>query len=106
MLDPKVVDAVLIATPVHWHALICIDSLKARKHSYIEKPLSLTIEEARQIVTAKRGNDRVCQVGMQQRSGKHYLEHAEVAKGAALGAPPRVIVRRGVWSRLRRSGCT
>ena len=51
-----------------------IDALNAGKDVYVEKPLTLKIEEGPQIVKAARVNNRICQVGMQQRSGKHYLE--------------------------------
>lgn len=74
LLDMKEVDIVLIATPDHWHAQTTIDALNAGKDVYVEKPLSLTIEEGPNIVKAARVNERICQVGMQQRSGKHYLE--------------------------------
>lgn len=68
------IDAVLIATPDHWHAMTTIDALNAGKDVYVEKPLTLSIEEGPMIVKAARVNDRICQVGMQQRSGKHYLQ--------------------------------
>jgi predicted dehydrogenase len=74
LLDLKNVDAVLIAVPDHWHAAIAIDALNAGKDVYVEKPLTLRIEEGPPIVKAARVNNRICQVGMQQRSGKHYLE--------------------------------
>jgi predicted dehydrogenase len=74
VLAGTAVDAVLIATPDHWHAPIAIAALEAGKHVYVEKPLTLKIEEGPPIVKAARVNGRVCQVGMQQRSGKHYLE--------------------------------
>src|SRR6478672_2802289 len=74
LLEMKGLDAVLIATPDHWHAGTAIDALNAGKDVYVEKPLTLRIEEGPRIVKAARINDRVCQVGMQQRSGKHYLE--------------------------------
>jgi len=74
MLEMKEIDAVLIATPDHWHAETTIDALNAGKDVYVEKPLSLTLEEGPRIVKAARVNNRICQVGMQQRSGKHYLE--------------------------------
>ena len=67
------VDAVLIATPDHWHAQIAIAAANAGKDIYIEKPLTLKLEEGPEIVKAVRVNERVCQVGMQQRSGRHYL---------------------------------
>jgi len=74
LLDLKLVDAVLIGVPDHWHASIAIDALNAGKDVYVEKPLTLKIEEGPPIVKAARVNRRICQVGMQQRSGKHYLE--------------------------------
>ena len=77
LLDMKDVDAVLIATPDHWHAATAIDALNAGKDVYVEKPLTLKIEEGPQIVKAARINNRICQVGMQQRSGQHYLQAKE-----------------------------
>jgi predicted dehydrogenase len=74
LLDLKNVDAVLIGVPDHWHASITIDALSAGKDVYVEKPLTLSIAEGPPIVKAARVNNRICQVGMQQRSGKHYLE--------------------------------
>ncbi len=74
LLEMKEVDAVLIATPDHWHAQTAIDSLNAGKDVYVEKPLTLTIEEGPPIVKAARINNRICQVGMQQRSGRHYIQ--------------------------------
>ena len=74
LLADKNIDAVLIATPDHWHAQTTIDALNAGKDVYVEKPLTLSIEEGPAIVKAARVNDRICQVGMQQRSGKHYLQ--------------------------------
>ncbi len=74
VLDIKDIDIVQITTPDHWHAPIAIDALNAGKDVYCEKPLTLRIEEGPAIVKAARVNNRVCQVGMQQRSGKHYLQ--------------------------------
>src|SRR5579883_2828397 len=73
LLEQKDVDVALIGVPDHWHAAIAIDSLNAGKDVYVEKPLTLTIEEGPKIVKAARVNNRICQVGMQQRSGRHYL---------------------------------
>lgn len=77
LLDDSKIDAVLIATPDHWHAGTCIDAAYAGKDIYCEKPLTLKLEEGPEIVKAVRVNDRVCQTGMQQRSGAHYLEAKE-----------------------------
>lgn len=74
LLEHRELDIVLIATPDHWHAQTAIDALNAGKDVYVEKPLTLTLEEGPLIVKAARTNDRICQVGMQQRSGKHYLQ--------------------------------
>src|ERR1700751_936748 len=71
------IDAVLIATPDHWHCAIAIDALNAGKDVYVEKPLTRTPDEGPLIVKAARENNRVCQVGMQQRSAKHYLQAKE-----------------------------
>ena len=73
LLEMKELDAVLVATPDHWHARTTVDALNAGKDVYVEKPLTLKIEEGPVIVKAARINNRVCQVGMQQRSGDHYL---------------------------------
>ena len=74
LLALKDVDVALIAVPDHWHAATATDALNAGKDVYVEKPLTLKIEEGPGIVKAARLNNRICQVGMQQRSGKHYLE--------------------------------
>ncbi len=74
LLEVKEIDVALIATPDHWHARQAIDALEAGKDVYVEKPLTLRIEEGPEIVKAARIHERICQVGMQQRSGKHYLQ--------------------------------
>jgi predicted dehydrogenase len=74
LLQMKELDAVLIGTPDHWHATVAIDALNAGKDVYVEKPLTLRIDEGPRIVKAARINNRICQVGLQQRSGAHYIE--------------------------------
>jgi predicted dehydrogenase len=74
LLEVKELDAVLIGVPDHWHSRIAIDALNAKKDVYVEKPLTLKIEEGPEVVKAARVNNRICQVGMQQRSGQHYLQ--------------------------------
>ena len=68
VLDRKDVDAILTATPEHWRGLICLESCKAGKHVYGEKPISLTIREGRMLVEAARKYNVVFQTGSQQRS--------------------------------------
>ena len=95
LLEVKEIDAVLIATPDHWHAQTAIDSLNAGKDVYCEKPLTLTIEEGPRIVKAARVNNRICQVGMQQRSGPHYLRaKAEYFDSGKLG---KITMARTWW---------
>lgn len=77
LLEIKDLDAVLIATPDHWHKDIAIDALNGGKDVYVEKPLTRLREDGPAIVRAARVNHRVCQVGMQQRSGQVYLEARE-----------------------------
>src|SRR5215468_5779786 len=74
LLETPGLDAVIVATPDHWHAPIAIDALNAGKDVYVEKPLTLRIEEGPKIIRAARLNDRICQVGAQQRSGTHYMQ--------------------------------
>ncbi|MDH7501164.1 MAG: Gfo/Idh/MocA family oxidoreductase [Verrucomicrobiota bacterium] len=68
LLENKDIDAALIATPDHWHALPAIHACQAGKDVYVEKPLSLTIEEGKAMVRAARYYKRVVQTGSQQRS--------------------------------------
>jgi predicted dehydrogenase len=74
LLEMKDLDVVQIAVPDHWHAAVAIDALNAGKDVYVEKPLTRRLEEGPPIVRAARVNNRICQVGLQQRSGAHYIE--------------------------------
>jgi predicted dehydrogenase len=85
LLDRKDIDAVLIATPDHWHHDHLIDALKAGKDVYIEKPLSWSIEEGADMVKAVRATDRVVQVGMQRRSSPMLHECKEIVDKGLLG---------------------
>lgn len=85
ILERKDIDAVIIATPDHWHAIQAIQACDAGKDVYVEKPLSMTIREGRRIVDAARRNDRVVQVGTQRRSSPLYAELAELVRSGAIG---------------------
>ena len=85
LLAHKPLDAVLIATPDHWHAIQTIQACKAGLDVYVEKPLSLTVEEGRKMVDAARRFDRVVQTGSQQRSGPHYREAIEIVRSGEIG---------------------
>lgn len=74
MLDDKSIDAVIIATPDHWHALQLVDAMSAGKAAYCEKPLGNSIAECRAMVAAKQRHNGVVQVGQWQRSNKHWAD--------------------------------
>src|SRR4029079_12140484 len=85
LLEQKDLDAVVIATPDHWHALQTIDACKAGKDVYVEKPLSLCVAEGRKMVEAARKHDRVTQVGLHRRSSAFCREAAELVQKGAIG---------------------
>jgi predicted dehydrogenase len=84
LLQLKEVDAVLIGSPDHWHKDHSVDAMNAGKDVYVEKPLCRTRDEAPEMVKAARMTGRICQVGIQQRSGQIYIEPKEkyIATGA------------------------
>jgi predicted dehydrogenase len=79
------IDAVVIATPDHWHAIQCISACAAGKDVYVEKPLSVTIHEGREMVKAARKYNRVVQVGTHRRSSPEYAELATRVQDGLLG---------------------
>jgi predicted dehydrogenase len=85
ILDHKDINAVIISTPDHWHALPTIMACQAGKDVYVEKPLALTIHEGRKMVEAARKHQRVIQVGTQQRSGVHFQQAVEIVHSGKLG---------------------
>ncbi len=92
LLESKEVDAVAIAAPDHWHALMMIDACNAGKDVYVEKPLSLTVWEGRKMVEAAERTKRVTQVGIHRRSGKFLKEAVDYVRGGGLG---KVTVAKG-----------
>jgi predicted dehydrogenase len=85
LLDLEDLDAVVINTPDHWHALQTIHACDAGKDVYVEKPLSLVVAEGRAMVNAAQRNQRVVQVGLQRRSSKFTREAADLVRGGAIG---------------------
>lgn len=77
ILERPDVDALVIATPDHWHALQTVDACKAGKDVYCEKPMSVTVVEGRKMVEAARRYNRVVQIGIQRRSAPHFIELAK-----------------------------
>ena len=85
LLDDKSIDAVLITTPDHWHALTTIDACAASKDVYCEKPLGLTVAEGKAMVEAARKAKRIVQTGSQQRSDDRFRLACELVRSGRLG---------------------
>jgi predicted dehydrogenase len=85
LLEVNDIDAVVINTPDHWHALQMIHACEAGKDVYVEKPLSLVVSEGRAMVEAARRHRRVVQVGIHRRSSAFVREAAELVRGGAIG---------------------
>ncbi len=85
VLDNKQVDAVVIATPDHWHRKMILDALDAGKHVYIEKPMTWSVEEGKEIVDAVARSGKKLQVGSQHRTDALAQKAREIVKSGALG---------------------
>ncbi|MCA9105286.1 MAG: Gfo/Idh/MocA family oxidoreductase [Planctomycetales bacterium] len=92
LLERDDIDAVVVSTPDHWHALPVIHACEAGKDVYCEKPLSLTIAEGRAMVEAARKNNRIVQTGSQQRSAGNFRRACELVRNGYLGAIKEVHV--------------
>ena len=99
ILDNRGIDAVMLGTPDHWHAIHSILACQAGKHVYVEKPASYNISEGERMVAAARKHRRVVQVGCQSRSGRHFAEAMAYIRTGALG---RVALARA-WESSRQS---
>lgn len=95
VLDRNDVDAVLIATPDHWHCQMLIDAMAAGKDAYVEKPLSNTVERSAQALRAYKLSNRVVQIGTQQRSGEHFQEAAKIVQEGQLGKITHAVLQFG-----------
>jgi predicted dehydrogenase len=100
IMEDKAVDAVVIATPDHWHAPAAILACDAGKHVYVEKPCSHNIREGRLMVEAARRNKRIVQVGTQSRSTGHVMEAMQKLREGVIGD---VLVAKAWNSQLRRT---
>jgi predicted dehydrogenase len=85
VLDLKEIDAVLVATPDHWHAIPTLLACQAGKDVYVEKPLAHSIREGRAMVEAARRYNRIVQAGTQHRSAAHLAEAARIVQAGELG---------------------
>ncbi len=85
LLEMKDLDAVVICTPDHWHAIQTLHACQAEKDVYVEKPLSLCVEEGRAMVEAARKYKRVTQVGLMRRSSPPCKDAADLVRGGGIG---------------------
>jgi len=85
LLENKAVDAVLIATPDHWHSQIMVDAVAAGKDVYVEKPVSNSLDGAQKMLEAYQKTKQVVQVGCQQRSWPHFQQACKLIQDGLLG---------------------
>ena len=85
MLGDRLIDAVCIATPDHWHAHMTVEACKAGKDVYVEKPLCAGVNEGLKMVEAARKHNRIVEAGTWQRSMSHFLEAVELVRTGKLG---------------------
>src|SRR4030095_9071971 len=85
LLVNKDIDAVVICTPDHWHALIGVDAARAGKHIYMQKPASLTIAEGRKMSDVIQKSGVKFQIGSQQRSSEQFRYAAELVRNGRIG---------------------
>lgn len=92
LLKNKDIDAVIISTPDHWHSIIGIDAVKAKKDVYMQKPASLTISDGRALSDAVTGSKQIFQIGSQQRSSTQFRYAAELVRNGRIGDLKNVYV--------------
>ena len=85
VLDRSDIDAVIIASPDHWHTSMAIEAVRAGKDVYVEKPVTHKFEEGPKLIAAVEQSGQVVQTGTQQRSWKHYLRGKEIIDSGELG---------------------
>ena len=95
VLERDDIDAVLIATPDHWHVRMMLDAVAAGKDVYCEKPMSHSISEGTRAVRGVRATDRIVQIGMQRRSTPWIIEMQREVAGGAIG---NITMARAEWN--------
>jgi predicted dehydrogenase len=95
ILDRKDIDAVLIATPDHWHVPMMLDAVQAGKDVYCEKPMSHSIAEGNRAIRGVRATDRIVQIGMQRRSTPWVIEAQKMVSGGEIG---EVLFAKAQWN--------
>jgi len=89
VLEQKI-DAVIIASPDHWHMRMAVEALASGKDVYLEKPVTHTLEEGATLTHAVRSSKQILQCGMQQRSWSHFRDAVDLTQGGSLGRVPQV----------------
>ena len=84
------IDAVIIASPDHWHVRMAVDALAAGKDVFLEKPVTHTLEEGAVLTRAVRSGKQILQCGMQQRSWSHFRDAVDLIQGGSIGIVPQV----------------
>ena len=102
ILQRKDIDAVIIATPDHWHPVMCVHACETGKHVYVEKPASVTLADGKAMVAAARKHRRVVQVGSQARSAAGAWQACTFIRNGQLGKVHTV----KCWHRLNPTGGT
>ncbi len=97
IVENKDIDVIVIGTPDHWHAAIAIAAMKAGKDVYVEKPMTLTIEEGKAMVKAQQKYDRILQVGSQQRSSFGFRNAANIIRNGWIGDVKEVYCELGAF---------
>jgi predicted dehydrogenase len=92
LLERKDIDVVINGTPDHWHTAVCIDTCRAGKDIYTEKPMTLTIDEGKLMRKVVEETGRVVQVGTQQRSAKQFQTAVELVRNGRIGKLKQVWV--------------
>jgi predicted dehydrogenase len=85
LLEQKDIDAVIIGTPDHWHALMMVEACQAGKDVYVEKPCGNSIGECRAMIAAQKKYNRIVQVGQWQRSQQHFKDAVDFVYSGQLG---------------------
>jgi predicted dehydrogenase len=95
LLSRKDIDAVVIASPDHWHGAMAVHAAEQGKDIFCEKPLSLTVREGRAMVEATRKHGRVFQTGSMQRSGVEFRQAVQLVRSGAIGEIKKIVVSVG-----------
>ena len=95
IMDRDDIDAVIIGTPDHWHAPIAVAAMRSGKDVYVEKPMTLTIEEGKLMRAVSQQYGAILQVGSQQRSEKAFRKAAEIVRNGRIGKIHTIYARLG-----------